>query len=56
MIKILFKSLPFISIIFLGCSSKLPITWKERIINKKVKNLTLMYSEYGKKSNPTIHL
>lgn len=54
MIKILFKSLPFISIIFLGCSSKLPITWKERIINKKVKNLTLMYSEYGKKSNPTI--
>ncbi|SFV64578.1 Hydrolase, alpha/beta fold family [hydrothermal vent metagenome] len=53
MLKIIFKTLP-IFFIFTACSVKVPITWKERILNKKVKKISLVYSEYGKKDNPTI--
>jgi len=43
-----------IATLFSACSVKVPVTWKERILNKKVKKLSLVYSEYGKKDNPTI--
>jgi len=57
MLKIIFKTLPFlffIVTIFSACSVKVPVTWKERILDKKVKKLSLVYSEYGNKDNPTI--
>jgi len=57
MLKIIFKTLPFIFFIvtfFSACSVKVPITWEERILNKKVKKLSLVYSEYGKQENPTL--
>ncbi|SFV59347.1 Hydrolase, alpha/beta fold family [hydrothermal vent metagenome] len=57
MLKIILKTLPFIFfvlIFFTACSVKVPITWKERILDKKVKKLSLAYSEYGKKDKPTL--
>jgi pimeloyl-ACP methyl ester carboxylesterase len=57
MLKIIFKTLPFllfVGILFSGCSVKVPVTWKERILNKKVEKLPLVYSEYGNKKNPTL--
>jgi len=57
MLKIIFKTLPFLFFIvtlFSACSVKVPVTWKERILDKKVQKLSLVYSEYGNKDNPTI--
>ncbi len=57
MLKIIFKTLPFIFLIvifFSACSVKVPVTWKERILDKKVKKLSLVYSEYGKQDNPIL--
>jgi len=53
MLKIIFKTLPLF-FIFTACSVKVPITWKERILDKKVKKLSLAYSEYGQKDKPTL--
>ena len=57
MLRIIFKTLPYLFFIvtfFSACSVKVPITWEERILDKKVKKLSLVYSEYGKKDNPTL--
>ena len=57
MLRIIFKTLPYLFFIvtfFSACSLKIPVTWEERILNKKVKKLSLVYSEYGKKENPTL--
>jgi len=57
MLKIIFKILPFIFFIgtfFSACSVKVPVTWEKRILEQKVKKLSLVYSEYGKQKNPTL--
>jgi pimeloyl-ACP methyl ester carboxylesterase len=41
-------------LLFMGCSQKLPITWKERIIDAKIEHLPLYCDEYGDNSNKTI--
>jgi pimeloyl-ACP methyl ester carboxylesterase len=52
MLKILIPFLPFI--LFLGCSQKVPVTWKDRVLHKKVEHLPLVFTEYGDKRNPTL--
>jgi len=52
MLKIIIKTLPIIFLI--GCSLKVPITWNERVIHRKVKSSSLVYSEYGSRDNPTL--
>ena len=39
---------------FMGCSSKLPVTWQSRIIDYPIKALPLVYSEYGNPKNKTL--
>jgi pimeloyl-ACP methyl ester carboxylesterase len=41
-------------IFLLGCTSRVPVTWSERILDRKVEKLSLVYSEYGDKRNPTL--
>ncbi len=43
-----------ISIIFIGCSSKNPVTWDSRVSNSHIKPLNLAYDEYGKEHYKTI--
>jgi len=52
MLKIFIKLSLFI--FFLGCSQKVPVTWKERVLHKKVERLPLVFSEYGTKGKPTL--
>ncbi|CAA6815932.1 MAG: Hydrolase, alpha/beta fold family [uncultured Sulfurovum sp.] len=37
-----------------ACSTKTPITWKERIVDKSQKHLSLEYLEYGNRNNKTL--
>ena len=37
-----------------ACSVKVPLTWKERIVNQKAKTLPLAYFEYGDLKNKTL--
>ena len=53
----IYKKLLFLlaySLLFIGCSQKIPITWAERILDSKIEPLSLYYDEYGDKSNKTI--
>jgi len=52
MLRVFFKFIPFIFL--LGCTAKNPITWEKRAIHKKVKPLSLVYSEYGNPKNKTL--
>jgi len=52
MLKIIIKILPFLFLF--GCSLKVPVTWNDRVIDRKVEKLSLVYSEYGERSNPTL--
>lgn len=52
MLKLFFKFIPFV--FFLGCTTKVPITWEKRVLHKEVKPLSLVYSEYGDKSKKTL--
>jgi len=40
----------------LGCSLSVPITWEDRVVHRKVEPLSLAYSEYGQRGNPTLLL
>jgi len=37
-----------ITVFFVGCSAKQPITWEKRIVNTHIEPVDLVYSEYGK--------
>jgi len=52
MLKIIIKILPFLFLF--GCSLKVPVTWNDRVLDRKVEKLSLVYSEYGERSNPTL--
>jgi len=52
MLKTVIKILPLI--LLLGCSFKVPVTWNDRVVNRKVEKLSLVYSEYGNRENPTL--
>ena len=43
-----------IILFFSACSTKVPITWKERIVKPKTKVLPLVYFEYGNPRNKTL--
>ncbi len=48
------KFLILITIIFVGCTPKNPVTWDSRVANSHIKPLNLAYNEYGKEHNQTI--
>ncbi len=53
----MFKHIFLFIVIFLffsACSTKVPITWQERILKPKVKALPLVYFEYGDPKNKTL--
>ena len=52
MLRVLCKCIPFIFL--LGCSVKVPITWKGRVLHKQVKPLPLVYEEYGDPTAKTL--
>jgi pimeloyl-ACP methyl ester carboxylesterase len=52
MLKTVIKILP--CIFLLGCSLKVPVRWNSRVLHRKVEKLSLVYSEYGSKKNPTL--
>lgn len=56
MLKIIFKFLLMVmATFFIGCSQKVPITWKDRVLHSQVDTLSLSYSEYGEKElKPTL--
>ncbi|MBU1958273.1 alpha/beta hydrolase [bacterium] len=41
-------------LVFTGCVQKVPITWEERVIKKMESNVSLAYSEYGKRRGKTL--
>ena len=43
-----------ILLFFSACSTKIPVTWKARIVSSKVKPLSLAYFEYGDPKNETL--
>jgi pimeloyl-ACP methyl ester carboxylesterase len=43
-----------LSLFFVGCVSKKPITWKQRVFETKVTPLKLTYDEYSKEHNQTL--
>ncbi len=45
-----------IYLLFIGCSSREPITWKRRILESKVSPVELAYSEYGVENRETLLL
>jgi len=45
-----------LSTFFLGCSSKKPITWENRVLKSKIKPLNLAYKEYGLNHKKTLIL
>ena len=51
MLKILIINL---SLLFIGCAIKKPITWEKRIVDSNLTHLELAFSEYGNKSNQTM--
>jgi pimeloyl-ACP methyl ester carboxylesterase len=52
MLKLFFKFIPFLFL--LGCATKVPITWEKRVVQKQVKPLSLVYSEYGDPTHKTL--
>ncbi len=49
--NILFILIP---ILFSACATKVPITWKKRIVENQVEPLNLVYQEYGVEHNQTM--
>ncbi len=45
-----------IYILFIGCASRKPITWEDRVIKSKIKSINLAYKEYGLKNNKILIL
>jgi len=43
-----------ILILFIGCSSKTPITWERRVVHSHINPVNLAYDEYGKENNQTL--
>ena len=43
-----------ITVFFVGCSAKKPITWEQRINNTHIAPVKLVYSEYGKEHKKSI--
>jgi len=43
-----------IPIMFIGCSSKIPITWEKRVLHSDIKPVNLAYDEYGIEHNKTL--
>jgi pimeloyl-ACP methyl ester carboxylesterase len=41
-------------IIFVGCASKTPITWDNRVLHSHIKPINLAYDEYGIEHNKTL--
>lgn len=50
------KNFLFIIILlfFSACATKIPVTWKERIVKSEAKSLPLVYDEYGAPQNKTL--
>ncbi|NOZ90340.1 MAG: alpha/beta hydrolase [Epsilonproteobacteria bacterium] len=44
----------FIVFLFIGCATKNPVTWDNRIIHSHLKPLDLVYDEYGKNHKDTM--
>lgn len=43
-----------ITVFFVGCSTKTPITWNKRVLQSHIEPLDLVYSEYGKEHNSSM--
>ncbi len=43
-----------IALLLTACSTKQPVTWKERILKQKSKKVDLVYTEYGNSNNKTL--
>ena len=52
MLKLFFKFIPFLFLV--GCATKVPVTWEKRVVQKQVKPLSLVYSEYGDPAHKTL--
>jgi pimeloyl-ACP methyl ester carboxylesterase len=46
--------LMILSLLFVGCAVKKPITWKKRVVDSNITHLDLAFSEYGKGHNKTM--
>ncbi len=43
-----------LSLLFVGCAVKKPITWEKRVVESNLTHLDLAFSEYGKEHNETM--
>ena len=44
----------FLLLLSTACSTKIPITWQDRVVESKIGSLKLVYDEYGDKSKETL--
>lgn len=43
-----------IPLFFIGCASKVPVTWEKRVLDSHIEQVDLVYDEYGKEHNESM--